>query len=149
MAWIVIILLPVLMMMFRAIHSHYVTVTQEIALRRDARPPRPRRNLVMIPMEIKWAQWGCGVPLIVIPSPYRSVLGFLLDYIEKQLEKDPECWITVCCRNLARSLVAACLTWSTSTVAERRIVVQRSSRGNRRALSHDEVSLTAEGIGGE
>ena len=130
-AWIVIILMPVLMMMFRAIHSHYVTVTQEIALTRDTRPPRPRRNLVMIPIgavnkaviravdyarsrggdvravlvdvspeetalvEIKWAQWGCGVPLVVIPSPYRSVLGSLLDYIEEHLEKDPECWITV------------------------------------------------------
>ena len=130
-AWIVIILMPVLMMMFRAIHSHYVTVTKEIALTRDTRPPRPRRNLVMIPIgavnkaviravdyarsrggdvravlvdvspeetalvEIKWAQWGCGVPLIVIPSPYRSVLGSLLDYIEDHLEKDPQCWITV------------------------------------------------------
>jgi len=130
-AWIVIILLPVLMIMFRAIHSHYVTVSQEIALTRDTRPPRPRRNLVIIPIgavnkaviravdyarsrggevrallvdvnpeetplvEMKWAQWGCGVPLIVIPSPYRSVLGSLLDYIEDHLKKDPECWITV------------------------------------------------------
>jgi len=127
----VIILLPVLMIMFRAIHSHYVTVSQEIALTRDTRPPRPRRNLVIIPIgavnkaviravdyarsrggevrallvdvnpeetplvEMKWAQWGCGVPLIVIPSPYRSVLGSLLDYIEDHLKKDPECWITV------------------------------------------------------
>jgi amino acid transporter len=130
-AWIVIILLPVLMMMFRAIHSHYVTVIQEIALTRDTRPPRPGRNFVIIPIgavnkaviravdyarsrggdvravlvdvnpeetalvEMKWAQWGCGVPLIVIPSPYRSVLGSLMDYIEEHLEKDPECWITV------------------------------------------------------
>ena len=130
-AWIVIVLLPLLIMMFRAIHSHYVTLNQEIALTRDARPPRPRRNLVIIPIgavnkavlravdyarsrggdvrailvdvneeetalvEMKWAQWGCGVPLIVIPSPYRSILGSLLDYIEDQLEKDPECWITV------------------------------------------------------
>jgi hypothetical protein len=35
--------------------------------------------------EIQWAQWGCGVPLIVLPSPYRSILG----------SKDPDCWITV------------------------------------------------------
>jgi hypothetical protein len=45
--------------------------------------------------EMKWAQWGCGVPLIVIPSPFRSILGSLLDYIEEQLEKDLDCWITV------------------------------------------------------
>lgn len=45
--------------------------------------------------EIKWAQWGCGVPLVVLPSPYRSVLGTLLDYIEELLQKDPEGWVTV------------------------------------------------------
>jgi amino acid transporter len=130
-AWIVIVLLPLLIMMFRAIHSHYIDLTQQIALSRDSRPPRPRRNMVMIPIgavnkavvravdyarsrggdvravlvdvnaeetalvEMKWAQWGCGVPLIVIPSPYRSILGALLDYIEGHLKKDPDCWITV------------------------------------------------------
>jgi hypothetical protein len=45
--------------------------------------------------EIKWAQWGCGVPLIVLPSPYRSVLGSLLDYIEDLLRKDRDGWVTV------------------------------------------------------
>jgi hypothetical protein len=45
--------------------------------------------------EIKWAQWGCGVPLIVLPSPYRSVLGSLLDYIEDLLRKDPNAWVTI------------------------------------------------------
>ncbi len=46
-------------------------------------------------IEIKWAQWGCGVPLIVLPSPYRSILGSLLAYIEELLKKDPEGWVTV------------------------------------------------------
>jgi amino acid transporter len=45
--------------------------------------------------QIKWAQWGCGVPLILLPSPYRSVLGSLLDYIEELLDKDKEGWVTV------------------------------------------------------
>jgi amino acid transporter len=45
--------------------------------------------------EIKWAQWGCGVHLVVLPSPYRSVLRSLLDYIEELLQKDPEGWVTV------------------------------------------------------
>ncbi|HEV8539808.1 MAG TPA: APC family permease [Nitrospiraceae bacterium] len=45
--------------------------------------------------QIQWAQWGCGVHLVVLPSPYRSVVGSLLDYIEAQLEKDPHCWVTV------------------------------------------------------
>jgi amino acid transporter len=45
--------------------------------------------------EIKWAQWGCGVPLIVLPSPYRSVLRSLMDYIEDLLDKDTQGWVTV------------------------------------------------------
>ncbi len=130
-AWIVIVLLPLLIMIFRGIHSHYIDLSRQIALSRDARPSRPKRNMVMIPIggvnkavvravdyarsrggdvravlvdvdqeetalvEMKWAQWGCGVPLIVIPSPYRSILRALLSYVEEQLEKDPECWITV------------------------------------------------------
>lgn len=130
-AWIVFLLVAALIMMFRAIRSHYKAVSEQVQLSRDARPPRPRRNLILIPIgavnkavvravdyarsrggevravlidvdkeetavvEIKWAQWGCGVPLIVLPSPYRSILGALLDYIEENLEKDPECWITV------------------------------------------------------
>jgi amino acid transporter len=130
-AWIVIVLLPLLIMIFRGIHSHYIDLTEQIALSRDARPSRPKRNMVMIPIggvnkavvravdyarsrggdvravlvdvdqeetalvEMKWAQWGCGVPLIVLPSPYRSILRALLCYVEDQLEKDPECWITV------------------------------------------------------
>ena len=130
-AWIVIVLLPILIMIFRGIHSHYDDLSQQIALSRDARPSRPKRHMIMIPIggvnkavlravdyarsrggdvravlvdidqeetalvEMKWAQWGCGVPLIVIPSPYRSILRALLSYVEEELEKDPECWITV------------------------------------------------------
>ncbi len=46
-------------------------------------------------VEIQWAQWGCGVQLVVLPSPYRSVLVTLLDYIEDTLDKDPHGWVTV------------------------------------------------------
>lgn len=46
-------------------------------------------------VEIQWAQWGCGVPLIVLPSPYRSILGSLLEYIENILEKEHDNWVTV------------------------------------------------------
>lgn len=130
-AWIVFLLVALLIMMFRGIRSHYQAVADQVMLSRDARPPRPRRNLVLIPIgavnkavvravdyarsrggevravlidvdkeetalvEIKWAQWGCGVPLVVLPSPYRSILRALLDYVEENLDKDPDCWITV------------------------------------------------------
>jgi hypothetical protein len=33
--------------------------------------------------------------LIAISSPYRSVLGSLLEYVEEILEKEPNTWVTV------------------------------------------------------
>jgi amino acid transporter len=33
-------------------------------------------------MEADWEEWDVGVPLVVIPSPYRSVLRPLVDYVE-------------------------------------------------------------------
>jgi amino acid transporter len=46
-------------------------------------------------VKIQWAQWGGGVNLIALSSPYRSVLGSLLDYVEELLEKDQNTWVTV------------------------------------------------------
>ncbi len=33
-------------------------------------------------LEEKWGKWGCGVPLVVLDSPYRSLLGPFLDYLD-------------------------------------------------------------------
>jgi amino acid transporter len=33
-------------------------------------------------LEERWSKGGCGVPLVVLASPYRSMLGPLLDYID-------------------------------------------------------------------
>jgi hypothetical protein len=33
-------------------------------------------------MEEQWMLWDNGVPLVVLPSPFRSVIGPLLQYIE-------------------------------------------------------------------
>jgi amino acid transporter len=46
-------------------------------------------------VKIQWAQWGGGVNLIALSSPYRSVMGSLLDYVESILEKEPDTWVTV------------------------------------------------------
>ncbi len=131
-AWLVIVLIPILIMMFRGIHAHYQAVSEQITLdRRGSRPPMPRRNIVILPisgvnraviravdyarsrpgevravfvdvdseatarLEMQWAQWGCGVNLVVLPSPYRSILNSLLDYVEAILEKEPDTWVTV------------------------------------------------------
>src|SRR5438132_674011 len=40
-------------------------------------------------LEEKWGKWGMGVPLIVLSSPYRPLLGPLLEYID-HLQKDDE-----------------------------------------------------------
>jgi amino acid transporter len=40
-------------------------------------PERTRR------LEERWGKWGLGAPLIVLNSPYRSILGPLTDYIEQ------------------------------------------------------------------
>lgn len=34
-------------------------------------------------VEAKWSAWGLGVPLVVLSSPYRSLLRPLLDYIDQ------------------------------------------------------------------
>jgi amino acid transporter len=41
-------------------------------------------------LEDRWVKWGMGVPLVVLASPYRSILGPLLDYIEHLQEKGGE-----------------------------------------------------------
>lgn len=42
-----------------------------------------------------WDKWGMGLPLVILPSPYRSFLEPLLDYIEKVREENPGGWVTV------------------------------------------------------
>ncbi|MEK7222055.1 MAG: APC family permease, partial [Nitrospirota bacterium] len=42
-----------------------------------------------------WDKWGMGLPLVILPSPYRSFLEPFLDYIEKVHEENPGGWVTV------------------------------------------------------
>jgi amino acid transporter len=38
-------------------------------------------------LEERWVKWGLGVPLVVLTSPYRSMLGPLLEYIDHLQDK--------------------------------------------------------------
>ena len=38
-------------------------------------------------LEQRWAKWGMGLPLIVLTSPYRSLLGPLIQYVDHILEQ--------------------------------------------------------------
>jgi amino acid transporter len=46
-------------------------------------------------LEERWAKGGCGVPLVVLSSPYRSVLGPLFEYIERIRSQAPHGVITI------------------------------------------------------
>ncbi len=43
----------------------------------------------------QWSEWGQGVELVVLESPYRSLMEPLLDYIEDLQETEPAAYVTV------------------------------------------------------
>jgi hypothetical protein len=45
-------------------------------------------------MKKNWATWGRGVPLVVLESPYRSLMEPLLEYLGK-LHETPDAFVTV------------------------------------------------------
>lgn len=119
-AWVVIILIPALVVVFRRINFHYRDVARDLTLSGLPSAVRPLPNpRIVIPVsglhrgviaalryarsissevtavyvEIdpeeteefrrKWQKWGQGVPLVVVSSPYRSVIAPLLDYLDE------------------------------------------------------------------
>jgi amino acid transporter len=123
-AWIVLLLIPISIAVFKATRRHYDHVSSQLTLR-NYTPQARVHNTVLIPIggmqravvealryaetlsddvravyvdvdptatdQIKrqWQVWGGRVKLIVLPSPYRSVMEPLLEYIE-QAENDRE-----------------------------------------------------------
>src|SRR5881628_2830563 len=116
-AWIVVILIPTLVVVFVTVHRHYDEVAVQLSLDGFA-PPPPMTNAVLVlvggihrgvvkaiqyaqslspnakavfvetdpertrRLEEKWGKYGMGAPLIVLTSPYRSLLGPLTEYID-------------------------------------------------------------------
>ena len=52
-------------------------------------PERTRR------LEERWGKWGLGLPLVVLSSPYRSLMGPLLDYIDHLRQQAPHHMVTL------------------------------------------------------
>jgi amino acid transporter len=130
-AWIVVVLIPLLVFMFRAVHRHYHDVAQQLTTEGLGRL-RPIRHEVVVPvsgihrgvlraleyaraiasdrvtavyinldeeatqkLRAKWSEWGEGIELVVIASPYRSLVGPLIRYLDRRMTRHPDQMVTV------------------------------------------------------
>jgi amino acid transporter len=118
-AWVVVVLIPLLVLMFLKIHRHYIEVAQQLSTE-GLGQLRPIHHEVIVPisgihrgvidaleyaksiaphhvtavyvnlddeaarkLREKWQQWGSGVNLVVVASPYRSLARPLLNYVDR------------------------------------------------------------------
>jgi amino acid transporter len=129
-AWIVLLLIPLIVMVFLQTHRHYAHVASELTLK-GYRPQTRLHNTVLIPigglqravvdalryaktlsddvraiyvdvnpaqteqLRKDWAEWGGGVTLVVLPSPFRSLMEPLLEYIEQASAEKANDYVTV------------------------------------------------------
>ncbi|MBN1978652.1 MAG: APC family permease, partial [Anaerolineae bacterium] len=119
-AWIVVVLVPTLVMLFLRIHKHYHEVAEQLLLGLASpvakAAPSPRvvipvpgvhrginvavsyarsiaKDVTAVYVELepgtgqlvreKWERWWPEVPLVIQPSPYRSLVGPLLDFLDQ------------------------------------------------------------------
>jgi hypothetical protein len=125
-AWIVVVLIPLLVALFRAIHRHYLDVARQLTTE-GAHKVRTIEHEVVVPisgihrgvlqaleyakaiahghvtaiyinvddeatqkLREKWSGWVAGVELVVIASPYRSLIGPLTRYIDRRPDLESE-----------------------------------------------------------
>lgn len=129
-AWIIILLIPCLVAMFRATRRHYDRVATQLSIQGWTVPTR-RHNTVLVPisgvqravvealqyarsmsddvqavyvnvdpaategLKRDWSKWGEGVRLVVLDSPYRSLMEPLLEHIDQTQAANSEDYITV------------------------------------------------------
>jgi len=129
-AWIVLLLIPVIVAIFKVTRQHYDHVAAQLTLR-GYTPHRRVHNTVLIPiggiqravvealryaetlsddvravyvdvdpaatehLRKEWTTWGGKVQLVVLTSPFRSVMEPLLEYIEQTENARPEDYVTV------------------------------------------------------
>jgi amino acid transporter len=129
-AWIVLLLIPLIVMVFKETHRHYNHVASELTLKGYA-PQARLHNTVLIPigglqravvealryaetlsddvraiyvdvnpaqteqLRKDWDAWGGRVTLVVLPSPFRSLMEPLLEYIEQAAAEKANDYVTV------------------------------------------------------
>ncbi len=122
-AFLVVVMIPILVGMFYAIHRHYRQVAEQLRLKHFDLPPRATHAVLLLvsdvhmgilnalnyaraispeveavyvsldeeatkQMRLRWGLWSGGVPLVVLESPYRSVVQPLIEYVNKiQVER--------------------------------------------------------------
>ena len=130
-AWIILVLIPLLVTMFRAVNYHYRDMREQVTLKSaDIRVGEhwgvPQQHKVVVPLsslnraslaalrfacsisqdvtavivdvepqstarvQEDWLSWYAEIPLVVLTSPYRSVVTPLLSYLEEVDQRDPE-----------------------------------------------------------
>jgi amino acid transporter len=133
-AWIVVVVIPLLVIIFLAMHRHYEEVAVELSLASlEASPPDLSHTVLILVgdlhrgvvralqysktltapdvtlravyvetdpahtarLEERWAKWGLGVPLVVLTSPYRSLLRPLVDYIDQIQARGDDQMVTI------------------------------------------------------
>jgi len=131
-AWIVVIVIPMLVVTFLAMHRHYEEVAEALTLDGLEGPPEFQHTVLVLvgdvhrgvvravqyartlapnatvravyvetdpgrtaKLEEKWGAWGLGVPLVVLTSPYRSLLRPLLDYIDHIQARGDDQMVTI------------------------------------------------------
>ncbi|NJN15122.1 MAG: APC family permease [Oscillochloris sp.] len=119
-AWMVLLMIPFLVLLFRGIRRHYEHVAEQLSLSGAPRPVPLRRHTAIVlvsgihrgvlpalqyarsiapdnatavyvnldpeqteKISTRWCDWGCEVPLVVLESPYRSLLTPLMRYIDE------------------------------------------------------------------
>ena len=116
--------------------------------RRYRRPSRPSTSSSTpsgrARLEEKWGKYGLGIPLVVLTSPYRSLLAPFLDYVNHLLalgdephghDRDP--------RVRPRPLVAAPAAQPDGAADQGRAAVPQGRRRRRRAVSPQAVTRRA------
>ncbi len=133
-AWITVLIIPLLVLLFLAISRHYTRVERELApVEGDTDPLLNERSeqIVVVPvaainkatlhalayarrlssqvvavhvtddseegaaLQHDWERWGAGVNLVILESPYRSLIAPLLSYINIVQRKRPHAVLMV------------------------------------------------------